>query len=103
MAVQKSPPTKIRHLDLPDLRETFADSVHTLVWDGQTLRVELSVTRYPDVTPGEAAQATRHPACRLVLTPQATADLYNRLQQTMAALVKTGLVKQQNSAPAGTA
>jgi hypothetical protein len=104
MPEEKQPPAKLRHLDLPELRETFADSVRTVVWDGQTLRVELSVTRVSDIAPGEAAQATRYPAARLVLTPQASVDLYNRLQQTMAALVKSGLIKQQPSAaPAGTA
>jgi hypothetical protein len=104
MAVQKSSTDKIKYVDLPDMRETFADTVHTVAWDGQTLRIEFGVTRYPDLAAGQAAQPTRHLACRLVLTPQAATALYNRLQQTMAALVKTGVVKaQEKPTPAGTA
>jgi hypothetical protein len=102
MPEQTSPTAKMHHVDLPELRESFADSVRTVVWDGYTLRIELSVTRVSDITPGEAAQATRYPAARLVLTPQVAVDLHNRLQQTIAALVKSGVLKQQPSpVPAG--
>ena len=104
MAEQKLPPAKIPRVDLPELRETFTDWVHSVIWDGQTLRLELDVTRYPDVAPDDAAQAIRYPAARLVLTPRAAADLYNRLQQTMAAVIRTGLVKPNiPPSPAGTA
>jgi hypothetical protein len=75
---------QIRYVDLPDLRETFADSIHTMVWDGQALRVEFCVARFAD--PAAQAEAQRYPACRLVLSAAAAADLANRLQQTMAAL-----------------
>jgi hypothetical protein len=104
MATEKGLTAKILHVDVPEMRETFADSVHTVVWDGQSLRVDLTVTRFSEMPPGEAAQATRYPAARLVLTPQAAVDLHNRLQQTMSALVKSGLLKQQSTpAPAGNA
>jgi hypothetical protein len=103
MAEQKLPPAKILRVDRPEMHETFADSVHSLIWDGRTLRLEFDVTRYPDVTPGDAAQATRYPAARLVLTPRAAADLYKRLQHTIAAVVKEGLIAQAAPSPAGTA
>jgi hypothetical protein len=97
------PPGKIRHVDLPDLGETFADSIHGFAWDGQTLRVEFCVTRYPEGKPGgDAAPATRYPACRMVLTGPAAADLHNRLQKVMTALAKTGVVKPA-APPKGTA
>jgi hypothetical protein len=47
MAVQQEQSMPLRYVELPDLRETFADSVHTMVSDGQTLRIEFCVTRYP--------------------------------------------------------
>ena len=104
MAEQKSPPAKIRRVDRPEMHETFADSVHSVIWDGRTLRVELDVTRHPDIEPGDAAQATRYPVTRLVLTPRAAADLYNRLQHTIAAVVKDGLIAPQAApAPVGPA
>jgi len=104
MAEQKPPPAKIRRVDLPEIHETFADSVHSVIWDGRTLRLELDVTRHPDVKPDDAAQATRYPVARLVLTPRAAADLYGRLQKTIAAVVRDGLIAPQAAAPpAGTA
>src|SRR3954463_2074803 len=98
MAVSQQTPTKITHVDRPDLGETFADSVHSMVWDGQTVRVELCVTRYPDA-PSAAAEAHRYPVCRLVLTPQAVADLSNRLQQTMLVLMQSGILSPPKSPP----
>ena len=83
----------LRYVELPDLPETFADSVHTMVWDGQTLRVEFCVTRYPDAASAStAAEAKRYPACRLVLTSPGVAALYNRLQQTVTALAEAGVI-----------
>ena len=93
MAVQQQQPLPVRYMETADLRETFADSLHTMVWDGQTLRVELCVTRYPDAVGG--GEAKRHPACRLVLTAPVAVDLFNRLNQTMAALTQAGVVSQK--------
>ena len=72
--------------------ETFADSVHNMVWDGQTLRVEFCVTRYPEAATATNAEARRYPICRLVLTAPGVAALYNRLQQTVSALADAGVI-----------
>jgi hypothetical protein len=100
---QPQQPTPIRHVDLPDLPETFTDSIHTMVWDGQTLRVEFCVTRYPEVPSAPAAEAKRYPSCRLVLTSHVAVDLFNRLQQTMAALAQSGFASQHKPQPKGSA
>ena len=87
MAIQQQPPLSVTHIDIADLGESFADSVHNVVWDGQTLRIDLSVTRYPP--PDQMALgAKRYPVCRLVLTAAAAADLYDRLRQSSAAIAK---------------
>ena len=100
MAIQQQQqPTPIRHVDLPDLPETFADSIHTMAWDGQTLRVDFCVTRYPEVPSAPGAEARRYPVSRLVLTAPVAVDLFGRLQQTMAALAKAGVVTQQKAPP----
>jgi len=98
MAADSQQPPTSRFVDLPDLAETFADSIHTMVWDGQTLRIEFTVTRFPD-SAAAAAETRRHPACRLVLTSTATIELFNRLQQTMAALKQAGAVSQRKPQP----
>jgi hypothetical protein len=87
MAIQQQLPLPVTHVDIAELAETFVDAVHNVVWDGQTLRVELCATRYP--APDQMASgAKRYPVCRLVLTAAATADLYDRLRQSSAAIAK---------------
>jgi hypothetical protein len=108
MAVQQQQLPTARYVDLPELAETFSDSIHTMVWDGQTLRVEFCVTRFPDQAPtATTKEAQRFPACRLVMTSALAVDLFNRLQQTMNALAQAGVVTQQKpatpTAPAGNA
>ena len=44
----------IRYVDRPDVGETFADSITGLVFDGQTPRIEFSVTRVDEVKPDAA-------------------------------------------------
>lgn len=94
----QQPSMQIRYVDLPELRETFANSIHTVVWDGQTLRLELCITRFPNPTPSTQMEATRYPACRLVLSATAAADLANRLQQTLTALKDAAAAQAKPSA-----
>jgi hypothetical protein len=45
MADEKSRKPKFRYEDLPEIMETFADSIGQLYFDGQTLRIEFLVSR----------------------------------------------------------
>jgi hypothetical protein len=104
MVVQQRESTPVRYMERPELSEIFADSVHTIVWDGQTMRLEFCVTRYPDAASvGTAAEAKRYPACRLVLTAPAVAALYNRLQETVAALTEAGVIAKAPPQQVGSA
>src|SRR5579872_7631925 len=71
----------IRHFDRADIAETFADSVMSLVFDGQSLRIEFGVTRLDEVKPNTPITGRRYTACRLVLPPAAAVELINRMQQ----------------------
>ena len=82
----------IRYLDRPDCMEILADSITGVTFDGQTLRLEFSVTRMDDVKPNSPVIGRRSPVCRLVLQPLAAVDLINRMQQ-VGALAKAGVVK----------
>jgi hypothetical protein len=97
----KSSPA-LRYVDLPDCAETFADSIHSVTYDGQTMRIEFSVTRMDDAKKGAPLTGRRYPACRLVLSPAAAIELINRMQQTASALQQAGMVKpqQKGAAPA---
>jgi len=93
----------LRYIDQPDLAETFADSIGNLSFDGQSLRIEFSVTRMDEVKPGAPMTGRRYPACRLVLTPGAAVELINRMQQVAAALTQAGVLRQNPPQPTATA
>jgi hypothetical protein len=82
-----------RLVDLPELAETFADSIETTLFDGQSLRINFCVTRLDGVPSATAPTGRRYPICRLVLTPAAAVDLINRMQNVTAALIKAGILK----------
>lgn len=98
-AAKPAPPPKaaqkpaIRYVDRPDCAETFADSVHSIVFDGQTLRIEFGITRMDEARASMPMTGRRYPACRLVLPPAAAVELINKMQQTAAAMAKAGLLK----------
>jgi hypothetical protein len=83
----------IRFLDRPDLVETFADSISGLMFDGQMLRIEFSVTRIDEIKSNAPITGRRYPASRVVLPAAAAVDLINRMQQIAAALTQAGVVK----------
>ena len=91
----KSPPPQptFRYVDQPELAETFADSINSLLFDGQSLRIEFGVSRLDEMKQNVPATGRRYPACRLVLTPAAAIELINRMQQVGSALAEAGVVK----------
>jgi hypothetical protein len=86
---------QLQYVDLPEVSETFADSVHRIQFDGQTLRLEFTVTRLDDHRPPATATGKRYPACRLVLSNAAAIDLMNRMQQITSGLLKAGVLKAE--------
>ena len=90
----------VRYVDNLDCAETFADSVNSVFFDGQTMRIEFGITRMDEMKKDQALTGRRYPACRLVLAPAAAMDLINKMQQTAQALQQAGLVKQQEKPPA---
>jgi hypothetical protein len=89
----KVSPQQIQDVDRPELDETFADSMGLSTFDGAAARLTFCVIRMQDPQQGKQAQFKRYPVSRLVLTPDAVVELFNRLNQMMAALQKLGLVK----------
>jgi len=92
----QAPQTQVKYqfVDRPEVDETFADFVHRIQFDGQTLRLEFCVTRIEDQpASGGGPTGTRYPACRLVLSAAAAVDLMNKMQQITAGLIKAGVLK----------
>ena len=83
------------YVDLPDVPETFADSLQIVTFDGQSLRLTFNVTRLDQKSTAGTPSSIRYPACRLVLTPSAGIELINQMQRIAAALVQSGVFKQQ--------
>jgi hypothetical protein len=93
----------IRYVDQPECRETFADSINSVFFDGQTMRIEFGITRMDEMKQGQPVSGRRYPACRLVLPVSAAIDLINKMQQTANALQQAGLVKPAAAAAAAPA
>jgi len=85
---------QVRYVDLPDVLETFVDSVKSVEFDGETARIELCVTRMdPPKTPDEPT-ARRYPVCRLAMTPEAFLSLANQFQTIVKTLEETGVIQR---------
>jgi hypothetical protein len=82
-----------QYVDIPNLSETFADSIHRVSFDGQSLRLDFSVTRMEESTPGQLTRK-RYPACRLALSLAAAVELINQVQKIAASLTQAGVLKQ---------
>jgi hypothetical protein len=93
--MQKKQQVQSRFIDNPAVLETFADSIHSLSFDGQTMRIEFCTTRLDEPKPQNPQTATQHPSCRLVLTPTASLDLFNKLQKLVNALEQSGVLKRE--------
>lgn len=85
----------IRYIDQPECHETFADSIVSVFFDGQTMRIEFGITRMDEMKQGAPITGRRYPACRLVLPANAALELINKMQQTGAAMQQAGLLKHQ--------
>jgi hypothetical protein len=92
------PQPKLRYQDIPDLPETFADSIGQWIFDGQMLRIEFTVTRLDPAGAPEQPTGRRLPAARMVLTPVCAVELIRQCQQLMAALEKAAANMQQAAA-----
>ena len=94
---------KFRYQDMPNLGETFADSIGGWSFDGSTLRLELMVSRLDALKPGDPATGRAVPVCRLVLTTAAAVELIRASSQITSALVQAGVLRQgdANEAPGG--
>ena len=91
-------PATFRYIDRPDCPEAFADSINSVFFDGQTMRIEFGITRMDEVKQNAPLTGRRYPAVRLVLPPGAAIELINRMQQTGAAMSQAGLVKPRPAA-----
>lgn len=79
-----------------DVRETFADQIGAVSFDGSTFRMELAVARMNEPQAGGVPSGERHTVCRLVLSAPCVIDLINQMQRIAAQLAAAGLIKTEN-------
>ncbi len=77
----QKPPVQFSYEDRPELSETFADSVYSLMFDGQTLRIIFTVTRVEPSPTGKPTGGKCFPTRRLVLSGAGMAQLLNHVAQ----------------------
>ncbi len=99
-ANEKPSKLQLRFQDVPELAETFADSVGQWHFDGSTLRIDFLVTRFDEAKSPDARTGRKLPVCRLALTSTGTVELLNECRRIAAALEKVGLVKAGKNEPA---
>ena len=97
--MSSQPTPQVRFVDRPDVTETFTDSIRSIGFDGQTMRLEFCVTRMEHVQPPNPPSGCQYPACRLVLTPNAAIDLFNKLQRLISVLEQSGAIKRNTPTP----
>lgn len=85
-------------VDRPELAETFGDSIKAVWFDGNTWRIEVTVTRIETPAPPQPMSSKQLPSCRLVLSAGAGLDLLNKLTEVAASLEQQGILKR-NQAP----
>lgn len=90
------PGTQIHYVDLPEVRETFVDSIKLSTFNSGVLRVELCSSRLQD--PPKDKNVTpivkQYPVVRLVMTPDLAVDLFNQLNQFLGMMKQQGLINE---------
>jgi hypothetical protein len=97
MADERASLPNLRYEDRSDLLETFADSIGPCSFDGQSVRLEFTVTRFDPGNPGQAQSGRRIPVARLALTLKGAVELLNQCHQLTLAFEKAGLLKDKPS------
>lgn len=82
------------------VRETFADGLHLMTFDGAVAKLTFTVSRPDEIKEGFKGppRGQKVPAARLVLPAPALAALFNQLHQLMGALEAQGLVTRDGDA-----
>jgi hypothetical protein len=92
---QNNASPKIEYIDVPSISETYADTVRGMMFDGQSIRLELCVTRMAEPMKGSELTGKRQTAARVVLPLAAALELQGQLGRMLSTLAKRGA--QQNA------
>ena len=93
---------KLQHIDRPEIPETFVDGLHSIIFDGQTFRLEFTVGRLDEMRPGmQQPTGKSYTVCRLVMPPNSALELFNKMSGIVKAMEQKGLLKHEQPKPIG--
>jgi hypothetical protein len=78
-----------------EVRETFADHVGAIMFDGSILRIDFAAVRMSEPVPPALPAGERHVVARLVLSMNGAIDLINQMSKLAGQLTQAGVVKNQ--------
>jgi hypothetical protein len=95
MAIRSSSARRnLRHVDRPEVNETFADAVGKVFFDGSVARIEFLVSRWKEAKEHDVAEGVAVTACRLVLSSSGLLELIDRMDQLRGALEADGRLRR---------
>ena len=81
--------------DIPEIAETFGDSIRGVWFDGSTWRIQVDVVRLDDpAAAGGTLSTTQYPSCRLALSAAAGIALLEKLNLLAKELEANGTLKR---------
>jgi hypothetical protein len=78
-----------------EVRETFAEQVGSMMFDGSTLKIDFTVVRMNEPGPSNPPAGERHVVSRLVLSMNGAIDLINQMSRLAGQLAQSGLLKME--------
>ena len=92
---QASVSPRVEYVDVPEISETFVDTVQDMMFDGQTFRIQFCVTRMDEPREKDAPiSGKRYTVCRVVLPPSAALDLSTKLGRVLSTMMKQGAARK---------
>jgi len=90
MTIQGKPTSSagpsLTYVERPEIAETYADYLETVVFDGTSIRMEFVVNRFDRPNAQKAPSGRRVTAARLVLPMHGAANLASQLNSLLATL-----------------
>jgi hypothetical protein len=87
------------HVDVPEVREVFADNTRMVTFTGTEVHIEFCVTRLNEMKPPKPPTGKSYTAARIVSTPPAALQLHANLTNLVAMLEQKGMVQKAPIVP----
>jgi len=90
---------ELEYIDRPDVRETFVDSLESVMYDGSSLRMEFAVHRFAAPNAHGNAKNKKVTAARLIIPLSGAIGLTSQLTALLEALEQQGAIGQMRFIP----